>query len=120
MSAPASPLYEIDKIKQVLDEENITANQSKIVEFGEKAQSDCNNELFYVFDTADFPLTETKFTAAGLPSETFNSLRKIANDLTIGYFWQDTNADNTVLDAAQKRLVDYRERLFHQPPATTL
>jgi len=114
------PIYELDKIKQVLDEENITANQSKITEFAEKAIADINDELFYVFDTVDFPLTEAKFTDADFPAEAFKALRKIANDLTIGYFWQDTNADNTVLDAAVKRLENYREKLFHQPPATTL
>jgi len=120
MSAPPSPMYEIDRIKQVLDEEGITTNQSKITEFGDQAVGDFNREMMYVFADTDFPLSQQTFIDADFPAEMFVSAKKIINRIVVGYFWQDTNSDNTVLDKALEELEKFRERLFHQPPARTL
>ena len=115
-----SPLYELDNIKQVLDEVGIAANENKITEFARRAQGEAHTALTYIFEPADFPLDQVDFTAAGFTSDQYKALRKIVNAICIGHFWVDTNDTTKSLEEARKELEEYRERLFHQPPATTL
>lgn len=115
-----SPLYELDNIKQVLDEVGIEANEDKITEFARRAQGEVNVLLTYIFEDTDFPLQESDFTAAGFTADQFKALRKIINAICIGHFWVDTNDTTKSLEEARKELTEFREMLFHQPPATTL
>lgn len=106
-------LYDMEAIKDVLDEDGITANESKIGDYGKESENEVNNAMRYFGFV--FPLNSTD-----MGQTDYDIARGICNKLVRGLFWKEgSGADDILLDA-RAELEKFRIRLASQPPSLTL
>ena len=114
----AETYYELDFVKECLDEQGIVVEENRIQNWGDEADREIDTLLWYLFDAADFPLTEAKMIAAGFTANDFQKLQKLSNQCTIAKYWFYTNGETALKDAADHSMEEFRDKLT-QIPATT-
>ncbi len=115
----SEPYFEIDVIKENIEETGNSTNESKLENWGNESDREIDTELFYLFAPEDFPLSEAKMIAAGFTALDFDKIRKLSNERTEAKFWFKTNGDKTMLETSDEHLKTFVEKLT-QIPATTL
>ena len=112
----SEPYYDIDVIKENIEETGTTLNEAKLQNWGDESDREIDTELIYIFPT--FPLTEALVQAEGLDAIVFKNIKQLSNERTEAKFWFKTNSDKSLLDQSDKNIEKFRLRLT-EVPATT-
>lgn len=106
-------LYDLEALKDTLDEDNITTNEAKLAEFGKEEENTVNNAMRYFGFV--FPLNPTD-----MGQTDYDIARGICNRLIRGRFWMEGSGDNDLYEKAKADLENFRIRLASQPPSLTM
>ena len=99
--------YDPQIVKNTLDEDGITANDSKISDYGSFASRALEKEFIYILgDTIPFPN----------PPDWFKTF---ANSLTRAKFWWEENNNKELWKGTMEEIKDFRKRLYEEPAAKT-
>ncbi len=120
MSSTSAPYYQIDELKENLDEEDLTPNEDRLQNWGMWIDNKINDKLRYIFPATDFTpnLIEQNFLDNGLTSTDYKSLLTLATAGVEAKFWKETNGDVQGLDKWFEELDRWIQDLI-QIPATT-
>jgi len=113
----AEPYFEMDVVKENIDESGLTTNETKLQNWGDEADREIDTALFYLFAPASFPLTEAIMITEGFTSTDFDKIKQLANERLEAKFWLKTNADDTMMKQSNINLEAFVDRLT-QIPAT--
>ena len=111
----AEPYFEMDVVKENLEEQGLAAEENKIQNYGDESDREIDTELWYVFDKADFPLTAAKMAAADFTDNDFDKIKKLSNERTVAKYWFYTNSDDSLLKTSDEHVKTFVERLTTIP-----
>ena len=111
-----TPYFEMDVIKENLEQAGVPINESKIQNWGDESDREIDQEFIYLFNT--FPMTEQSLVNEGFKTNDFKKIKQLSNARTEAKYWFKTNSDRTLLDESDKQLEKFKKDLT-QIPATT-
>ena len=111
----AEPYFEMDQVKENLDEQGLTAEENKIQNWGDESDREIDTKLWYIFDASDFPLTAAKMAADGFVDNDFDKLKKLSNERTVAKYWFYTNSDKTLLETSDEHIEAFIKKLTDIP-----
>jgi len=93
MSVQAEPYYQMDEVKENIDEEDNTPNENRLQNWGNQIDRDLDGQLMWFFDNdlTVFPLTEQAWIDAGFPAQKMKELQQLSTDGLEQKFWKETN-----------------------------
>lgn len=115
LETDAVQYFDIDVVKENIEEVGVVTNESKIQNWGDESDRDIDRVLFYLF--TDFPLDEAKVIANGFDAIVWQQIKALSNERTEAKFWSKTNSDNTLLKESDAHIKEFVEKLT-QIPAT--
>lgn len=116
-STEVDTLYDLEAIKDFLDEDGITVNEAKLGEHGKESENEVNDALRYFGYT--FPLY-TALQLGQIIQTDYDIAKGICNQLTRGRFWSEGSGDDSIIEQARALLEKFRVRLASQPPSLTM
>jgi len=120
MSTAVEPYFQMDEVKENLDEEDQTPNEDRIQNWGNQVDRYMDNLLLPVFeqDFSKFPLTEQAWIDNDFNKNEMTKLKLLATEGTEAYFWAETNGQDKKKADWQVKATEWRDLLI-QIPATT-
>lgn len=121
MSTETAPYYQIDEVKENLEEEDQTPNEDRLQNWGIWVDNKINDKIRYIFPTIAFNpnLVEQDFIDADFTASDFKSLQTLATAGVEAKFWKETNDNDKALEGWKEELEQWVKDLT-QVPATTL
>ena len=121
MSTENPPYYQIDEVKENLEEEDRAPNEDRLQNWGLWVDNKINDKIRYIFPDTAFVknLKESDFTDAGFTKQDFRSMQLLATAGVEAKFWKETNDNDKALESWKEELEQWVKDLT-QVPATTL
>jgi Tfp pilus assembly protein PilW len=112
--------YQMEEIKENLEEEDETPNEAKLQNWGMQVDRYLDQKLMWLFDNdlTVFPLTSSTWVNNGFTSNEMTKLQELATAGLEAKFWEKTNADYEGWKN-WKAEVDEWIKTLTQIPATT-
>lgn len=93
MSATVETYYQMEELKENLDEEDVTANENQLQNWGNQIDRYLDQELMWLFnnDLTVFPLSSTVWINNGFTDNEMTKLQELATAGLEAKFWKETN-----------------------------
>ena len=113
--------YQMDEVKENLDETDQTPNEPRLQNWGNQIDRYLDGRLKWLFDNdlTTFPLDEADWISIGFTSNEMNQLKMLATAGLEQKFWKETNGDPEGYQTWEKQVTQWIKTLI-QIPATSL
>lgn len=120
MSTPVDTYYQMDEVKENLDELEETPNENRLQNWGNQIDRYLDGKLKWLFENklTVFPLVAQDWIDIGFTAEEMKQLQNLATNGLEQKFWKETNGQEQGFKDWKKEVNEWINSLI-QIPATT-